>query len=151
ILPYFAANAWQHLGNKSRAEEMVKKGSICIRDISERYRFAKDLLHLGLREDAEREFELVVKLAPVGAVEWHNAQRNLGDMKVPTQPAAALAHWDQFHVYNIRSHQNTLSPDDVLSVPLRSAYWRARLAIEAGDFATAATEIDAALSINPAA
>jgi hypothetical protein len=99
-------------------------------DSHARFQMARALLDRGLRDQAAEQYRIILRTAPPGHLQWHEATRLLGEHLMDTQPEIA-ADWLDFSILDdLRPYFHLIELNNYLRTPALIHRLRAVAAVE---------------------
>lgn len=146
---YLSGDALERAGRADEGRQRKELASRMALDSRARFELAVNLLQHELREDAERQFRLVLRTAPLEHLEWQEAARYLGERFSEGKPGEA-AEWLEYpRLDDLRTYFYMLNDADYLVSSAIIHRLRATAAIQAGQFDVASREIQLTLAALP--
>ena len=75
---YLAGHSLENLGHKAEGRDLKDKASLLALDSRLRRTLAYELAARGLTSEAQEQYRLVLRTAPFGSWQWHDAIRHFG-------------------------------------------------------------------------
>jgi tetratricopeptide (TPR) repeat protein len=147
---YLAGECLRRAGLEDEAEQRVQLAHQLAIDSRARFQMARQLLDRGLREQAAQQCRIVLRTAPPGHLEWHEATRLLGEHLMDDQPGAAADWFDLSILDDLRPYFHLIELTNYLRTPALIHRLRAVAAIEANDAEAAQQRARQALAAVPA-
>jgi tetratricopeptide (TPR) repeat protein len=153
---YMHGHALVQAGDKTEGERLMRLASLLpLADPPRRREFAEGLALRGLKEEAARQRELVVRFGAAGTWagndDWHfrDAARLLGDHLEMTDPGQAAVLWQRVMYGVIRSNSHYVERADYPKMFAVIHKVRARSMLAAGKPDEAITNLNLAVSARP--
>nr|MBC8868180.1 hypothetical protein [Planctomycetota bacterium] len=148
---YLAGDALERAGQTDDGRRRKDQAHLLALDSRARLDMAVSLMRHGLQGEGIEQLRIVLRTAPFEHWEWHEAVRRLGDHTLDKDAVEAADLFELSLLDDLRTYFFLLDYKDYLHTPSVIHRLRARVAIGAGDFEAAESEIQLALAASPGA
>jgi tetratricopeptide (TPR) repeat protein len=134
---FVSGEALHRAGKAAEAERRQQSVHRLAIDSRARYQLVRGLVERGLRKQAVEHCRILLRTAPPGHLEWHEAARRLGEHLTSADPGAA-ADWFELSILDdLRTDFFIVQRSAYLRIPALIDRLRAAAAVAAGDIEAA--------------
>lgn len=146
---YLSGEALQRAGREDEGRRRKEQAEWMALDSRARMTLGTVLNQHGLAEEAERQFQLVLRTAPFESWEWQAAAHSLAVRAASGDPARAAAWFEQSLLDDLRTNFHLVNDRDYLATPAKIYRLRAAADMDAGRVEAAEKHIQLALTALP--